>query len=614
MTVFNNEQLRAVKHRDGPMLVLAGPGSGKTRVITGRVQRLIREEGTYPSGILVLTFSKAAALTMSSRFQNEAGTAYPVTFGTFHAIFYHILKRQGLYKTGTILTRKRKSQLLKITAMRLNILRCSDPCWIERMLTLIGIKKAGLLDSYVEMTKEEEEKLELIFEPYVSICRKENGIDFDDMINECLKELKSNDKILKKWQDKYRYILVDEFQDIDSRQYEVLKLLAGKRRNLFCVGDDDQSIYSFRGACPDIMKRLLEDFPETDVCSLKVNYRCPKNVIEHADRLIRHNGSRLSKSQECNDIKTGCIEFKSVNSSEDEARLCLEIIRSVTGKASGDHKSTGVLYRTQGSADMLENLLNKAMIPYVRRDGAGNMHVSEWVADIAAYLRLAVNGSEDDLLRILNRPDRGLTRECVHGRFPDRDLISGYYPEGSDEQLKCRRLFKDIDRISTLNGFGAVNYILKVIGLGGYIKETYFQGSKEGEYENEVEGIIRKARDHDSLRMFSESIEGPAVKRSEPDVKSQAEDDCVELMTIHASKGLEFDNVIMIGLQEGLFPGKRCESTAELEEERRLFYVAMTRCRHNLYIIGLNKDNYGKRQSRFITEAGFAHETVEVFT
>ncbi|MBR5407279.1 MAG: ATP-dependent helicase [Lachnospiraceae bacterium] len=612
MINFNNEQLTAVRHVDGPMLVLAGPGSGKTQVIAGRVLHLIRDEGIDPSGILVLTFSRAAAAAMSSRFFKEAGTSYPVTFGTFHAIFYHIIKRQGLYKTGTILTHKRKTELLKITAMRLGIDRYKDKAWIERMLSLIGLNKAGMIEENDDVSNEERELLKLVFMPYVSLCKCEDGLDFDDMINECLKALKCNDKILKKWQEKYRYILVDEFQDIDLRQYEVLKLLSGDNGNLFCVGDDDQSIYSFRGACPGVMKRMLEDFSGTKVCTLKINYRCPENVIWHASRLINVNRSRFPKEQECFDRSfNGNIDCFSAASSDEEARICLDIIKGIINESSVKGQTTGVLYRTRGSADMTENLLRRSLIPYERRDGSGNRAKQEWEDDIAAYLRLAVKGSDTDLLRILNRPDRGLTRECVYDRFPDKNAVSGYYACDSYERKRCERLFDDIERIGGLNGFGALNYILRVTGLGEYIKHTYFADGREEEYESEMERLMMRSRDFDSplgLLGYLDDKDVAIEQNVTPD--PQKEECMIKLMTIHASKGLEFDNIILIGLQEGIFPGKMSDSGEALEEERRLFYVAITRCRRNLYIIGQNKDNYGKRQSRFITEAGFEKETV----
>ncbi len=612
MHQYNNEQYQAVRHTDGPMLVLAGPGSGKTQVIAGRVLNLIRDEGADPSTILVLTFSKAAAMEMRTRFLRESRTEYPVTFGTFHAIFYHIIKSQGLYGTGIILAHKRKTELLRITAMRQKIDRYADAVWVERMLALIHMKKAGLDDCV--LSDEEETWLESIYEPYMRLCRTEEGIDFDDMINECLKALKGNDKILKKWQDRYRYILVDEFQDIDRRQYEALMLLSREHRNLFCVGDDDQAIYSFRGASPEMMRKMTQDMTDTRICRLKINYRCPPCVIEHAGKLIGLNRSRFEKEQESNDAsKKGRIVYKSVETSEEEASVCFGIIRDILSSDIHGERRIGVLYRTAGSADMTENRLRHSLIGYTRRDSRSKKRTSEWEEDIAAYLRLAAGDAEGDLLRILNRPERGLTRECVFGRYPDRKLVEGYYAEGSDERKKTERLFKDIDRIGELNGFGALNYILRVTGLGEYIRNSYFSEKTGEEYEKAMEELKALAGECSTAAALALRLCESHPGKSHED-KEQYEGDGksrVELMTIHASKGLEFDDVIMIGLQEGLFPGKGCISEREIEEERRLFYVAMTRCRENLWIIGHNKDNYGKRQSRFIKEAGIGNETAD---
>ena len=610
MIQFNTEQQRAVGHVNGPMLVLAGPGSGKTAVLTGRVLRLIKDEGIDPYNILVLTFSRAAASEMQSRFNALAGETYPVSFGTFHAIFYHILKRQGLYRTGEILNHKKKTELLKKAAMRAGVRHKKDMLWSDRMLSLISLKKMNCGRELSIMTQDEEDDLTKIFEPYVALCRTEDLLDFDDMINECLKALKGNDRILKKWQERYRYILVDEFQDIDPRQYEILTLLAGKNGNVFCVGDDDQSIYSFRGAEPSLMRQFTEEYRDISIVTLRNNYRCPGEVIEHAQQLISKNRDRFDKKQICDSECGRCIEYKCFRTAYEEAGYCVDTVKRILDLACRDkdaHASVGILYRISQGADAIEDALRSAGISCRRHDRHESFYGREWLKDITAYLKLSLNYDRNALLRILNRPERGLLRESVSSDMTDRTRMLAYYEGDQNTKEKCEELLRNIDFIGGLNCFAALNFILHGIGMYDYIREKYFESSTDEEYEETINDLRDRARGFATVSEWLKHIE-----RSER-LNTYNTDDAdaqVELMTVHASKGLEFDNVIITGLQEGVFPGKRCETAEDIEEERRLFYVAMTRCRKRLWVLGRRRDDYGKRESRFIAEAGFRNETV----
>ena len=604
MKQFNDEQYRAVMHRDGPMLVLAGPGTGKTAVIVGRTLHLIKDEHIDPYNILVLTFSRAAAASMQSRFFETSNISYSVTFGTFHATFYHILKRQGMYRTGTILTADKKSYILKKISKKTGALLHKDPGMLNRMIECISYKKSGNLRLLDEMMDDECSTLELVYDEYVKQCRQEGYIDFDDMINECLNALKGNEKILNKWRDRFRYILVDEFQDIDPRQYEVLKLLAGKDANIFCVGDDDQSIYSFRGSVPEIMREMTKDYPDTQIVTLKVNYRCPQEVVDHARKLIIHNGTRFDKTQICKNMSmSGCTEYRCFKSAAEEAQYCMDIImQKLTHKDPDNTETMGILYRISQSADMLEELMKRSPIRYRRKDAHGDLYDKEWVRDIFAYLKLTLSDSIDLWTRILNRPWRGLSRENLNGSGTVRENMLKYHEDDPESCRAIRKLHKDIDFIKDMNCFGALNYILKGAGMYGYIKETYFKGRSE-EFEESLNELMQRARIYGSIEEWMNAVDEDNVLMTGDDTVTDDID--VEFMTIHSSKGLEFDNVIMIGLQEGVFPGKQCGSAGELEEERRLFYVAMTRCRKRLWLLGRRKDDYGKRESRFLSEAGF---------
>ncbi len=610
---FNNEQYRAVTHRDGPMLVLAGPGSGKTAVIVGRVLHLIENEGIDPGSILVLTFSRAAADQMSRRFRSEANESYPVTFGTFHSIFFHILKSQGLYRSGEILTNKKKTEILKRVSARTGAGIHEDPPGLSRMTECISIKKMGINRLLDELNDDEKACLELVYEPYIRQCREEGLLDFDDMINDCLKMLKSNDKILEKWRARYRYFLVDEFQDIDFRQYEVLRLLAGNERNIFCVGDDDQSIYSFRGSVPDVMKRLEDDLKDLMIVKLVYNYRCPQEVADTAYKLISHNKFRFDKRQNClNGTKEGCVSYRLVKTAEEEAGFCLRTLKEISvlsAKEGPQKETTVILYRISHSGDVIEEMLRKAGIPYLRKDSTEDFYDKEWVRDITAYLRLAVTDSKEAMIRILNRPSRGLTRECVTGVNADRSSMLEYYA-GDDESVSIlNRLFRDLDFIRDLNCYAALNYILKGMGMLGYIGERYFK-DRDVELGEELKELTDRSRRYSEIKEWLDAVDGIEREGRNSANDKRVNDAGVELMTIHGSKGLEFDNVFIIGLQEGVFPGKHCVAADSLEEERRLFYVAMTRCRKRLFLLGRRKDSYGKRESRFLSEAGFKADVI----
>lgn len=614
---LNNEQLRAVRHGDGPMLVLAGPGSGKTAVLVNRLLYLVRDLRVDPGSILVLTFSRAAAIEMQERFEKLAQASYPVTFGTFHAIFYHILKSQGLYRKARILTKDRKIEYMKITAAKKGIGRRNDLSFVERLTELVSLKKMGTAAIDSRADEEETENLNLVYDDYNRLVKEEGYIDYDDMIADCLKMLKSNDKIRRKWQDRFRYILVDEFQDIDLRQYEVLKLLAGDEANVFCVGDDDQSIYSFRGAVPGVMKSFKTDYGDVSEVRLSINYRCPYQVIKHAGKLIAHNSGRFDKDQKSFVTEqTPCIIHRCFANPSDEAGYCADMIGRIRDRLEGDNNgpAIGVLYRMSRSGDILEEMLKNRGISYNRKDKRTRFYEKEWVKDVLSYLKLALSDSREDMFRILNRPARGLPRDCIGLDTDMRTHMLGYFKD-DDYRGRIMKLFGDIDFIKGMTCFGAVNYIMRGTGLLDYIKREYFNNRAGIDPDEQIMEIFERARAHKSIKEWLKCIELNAGDRSDDAAGKEGiyAGPCIaELSTIHSAKGLEYDMVFMIGLQEGVFPLKKCDDIKLLEEERRLFYVGMTRCRKTLFLTGIQRDEYGKRESRFIKEAGICDETMEV--
>lgn len=546
MKQLNKEQALAVHHVDGPMLVLAGPGSGKTRVLTERIRFLIEQQNISPGNILVLTFSKKAALEMQQRFFKLIGnSSYPVCFGTFHAVFFHILKLYG------------------------------------------GSQK----ESLYELKTEDR----AVWQP-----------DFDAMITDCRKLLFENPEQRRKWQDRYRYILVDEFQDSNEMQYDVLKLLAGGRANLFCVGDEDQSIYGFRGAVPGIMQRFKEDFPSCKQTELTVNYRCSDEIIHAADSLIQNNTERMKTHRQRVALKSAradAVTARLFMTKEEEADfICEELMRLKNiFDDKNDRVKIAVLYRVQSASSLLEEKLLLKGIPYERNESQKSFYEEEWVLDVFAYLKLAAGSREKSCIyRILNKPQRELSRESIAGDNVDFEQMYRYYKEIPKQLMKLKRLHRDIGYISEMPPFAAITYIRKGIGYGEYLKQKMMkQGYEKEEIENLFEELLARSREFRTIQEWICYLEELrlAGRKSNRTGKTAP----IVLQTIHASKGLEYDAVFVIGLTEGILPHKKADTIEKVEEERRLLYVAMTRARKKLYLCAVQK-NKASDISRFTKE------------
>lgn len=557
MKQLNKEQTLAVHHVDGPMLVLAGPGSGKTRVLTERIRFLIEQQNISPGNILVLTFSKKAALEMQQRFFKLIGNnSYSVHFGTFHAVFFRILRQYS--------------------------------------------------NSQMESKKTYEWK------------NKDRGIseqpDFDAMITDCRKLLLENHEQRRKWQNRYHYILVDEFQDSNEMQYDVLKILAGSRGNLFCVGDEDQSIYGFRGAVPKIMQKFKEDFPLCKQIELTVNYRCSDEIIQTAASLIQNNTDRIKACRQRTAVKyerTDAVTARSFMTKAEEANFVTEeLIRlKNTYEGRNDQIKIAVLYRVQNAVSLLEEKLLLNGIPYERSEEQKGFYEEEWVLDVFAYLKLAIGSREKTcIFRILNKPPRELSRECVTGENVDFEQMLLYYKNTPEQAVKLKDLLSDINMISKMPPFAAVTYIRKGIGYGGYLKQKMMkQGYDKEDIENLFDELLERSRKFRTIEewlCYLEELCLTEIKKKTEENKRKSKKDgqlSVILQTIHASKGLEYDIVFVIGLTEGILPHKKADTLEKIEEERRLLYVAMTRARTKLYLCAVQK-NKASGISRFTKE------------
>lgn len=584
MVHLNKEQIRAVRHKDGPLLVLAGPGSGKTAVLTEHIRFLIREQKIDPARIMALTFSKKAALSMQKRLKSND----PVTFGTFHSVFYNVLRRYNS-KEISLISEKEQIRILSDIGRKLKNDEEIDRAWCFARLEEIGrYKNTGKMPSHIP---EEEAEFEQILKEYGRRLGNAGLIDFDDMIINCVLLFQKDREVLAKLQDRFLHILVDEFQDCNDPQYELLQLLSAKHHNLFLVGDDDQSIYGFRGANSGIVRRFTCDHPQAETVHLIRNYRCSPEVIDHADRLIRKNSLRIPKPKQMPSSfrEQGTVEILEVKNAAEEAMLVAAKVRELLD--GGLHPADiAVLYRTKTVAAALEECLKKAEIPCGRKK-EGFLE-TDIVKKIFAYLELSQYRYQRPFFyEILNHPERDLVRECIAKETVTKEETLAYYADDPVRQKTLAELFSDLERIHDLPPFAALHYIWKKIGLGkGYEDNTVLLKLSE------------LSRNYRTVDAFLEGIRLEQEKRGSENRPETGTESGVVLQTIHASKGLEYDTVFVIGLQDGILPHKKAMDLEEREEERRLLYVAMTRAVNRLYLLARGNREIGKRISPFIDE------------
>lgn len=619
---LNEEQNVAVNHVAGPMMVLAGPGSGKTYTLVERIRHMIEDECINPLEILVITFSKKAALEMQERFEKNNNKFYPVTFGTFHAVFYNILKQHYNYDKDSLINVKTKQEYISQIAESLGYDDICNGLFIDETIRNISFFKSFSgtdEDKIIRLGLSEEESNVFIkiyneYNKYLTVNRK---IDFDDMLYKCLMHLKENRMALLQWRSIYKYFLVDEFQDINEIQYEVLMLLAGEEKNIFAVGDDDQSIYAFRGSNPLLMKKFIDDF-NARVVNLSKNYRCAECIIESAKRLIINNKSRIEKVQtaEKMDKDNGNVYIENFLSEIDEAKYIISKIKEII--ENKPNEKIAVLYRTTRNGDLIEEKLTMAGIPYERKEEKSNYYESDFVLDVLSYLKIAA-GSRDrrDFFRILNKPNRGLSRECITDN-PLEDNLYRYFSKYPKMRMNWIKMISQIDMLKKMNPYSAVNYIFKGMNYESYFRSMYVKKGYKDEIINEyIDELLDRAKAFESVNEWLSYIN--EYKKAERDMQSfdvkngeDKKENKVILMTAHASKGLEFENVFIIALKEGCFPHSKAVTEEGVEEERRLMYVAMTRAKNDLYLCGNGSVEFGKKISRFLVELGFTNEVKKI--
>lgn len=603
---FSEPQRVAIEHHTGPCLVLAGPGSGKTLVITHRTKNLIEKYHVKPSNILVITFTKAAAKEMQERFRKLRGTNNdPVAFGTFHAIFFRILMYAYHLKIENILREEEKYKIITelVEDEDLNIEDEKD--FVKSIISEISTVKGDMIDlNNYYSSNCSNDVFRSIYTKYHKILERKNLLDFDDMLVKCYELFVQRPDILKIWQEQFLYILIDEFQDINRVQYEIIKMLAAPENNLFIVGDDDQSIYRFRGARPEIMLGFEHDFENVKKVTLSENYRCSGKIIDAAKNLISHNQKRFEKDTKAV-REWGCdIDFSIFKTQADESKHIVSDVRRYIEKGL-EYRDIAILFRTNtGQRTVIEKLM-EYNLPFHMKDSMPNIFEHFIARDIISYIHYAVGeGQRADLLRIINKPNRYIKREFLRSDKVTIDQLKG---EFTDKRWMIERLDKlqfDLKLIRQLSPFGAISYIFQGIGYDDYIDDyADYRKIKPQELYDIRDEILESAKPYKTFEEWFDYIEkyGEELKR-QTQVSKRLEN-AIELSTMHSSKGLEYKVVYIVDAIESVTPHAKAVLDDDIEEERRLFYVAVTRAKDELHIFW-PKERFGKQVevSRFVSE------------
>ena len=603
---LNKTQAKAVSHRDGPCLVLAGPGSGKTLTIVNRIKYLIEKYHVRPEEILVVTFTRFAAQEMKNRLCSLMGRKnIPVTAGTFHGIFYGILRCTYRMSAENILSEEEKYQMLREVAGRQELEISDGEDFLADIAAEIGkIKNNRLaLDEYVS-EKCSAEAFREIYRQYEEERKRRRKIDFDDMLVLCWELLSSRPEVLAGWQSKFRYILIDEFQDINRIQYDVIRLLALPENNLFVVGDDDQAIYGFRGADSELMFRFLKDYPEAEQMLLGTNYRSTEYIVRNSLRVIRHNERRFEKQLEASRKGGACLHVQELADPAEEAEYILDEIEKCTA-AGVRPEEIAVLFRIHTDAGPLAEALVDRKIPFQMREHLPNIYNHFIARDIQAYFRLAMGERRrQDFLQVMNRPKRYIGRDSLPGREVSFEEIRKHYCDKEWMMERIDQFEWDVKMLAKMAPYAAIQYLRKRIGYDDYLRDYAFSHNMaRADLTEVIQEIGEAARPYRTLEEWFDHVEEYTRILQEKEKKKEKNPEGVRLMTIHAAKGLEFHTVFILDANEGKIPYKKARTDAQTEEERRLFYVAMTRAKEKLTVCYV-KTQSGKETapSRFVDE------------
>lgn len=605
---YTKAQKKAIEQDKGPFMALAAPGSGKTMVITHHTRYLIEKLGVAPEQILVITFTRAAANEMKGRFEQlMGGNRTRVTFGTFHSVFFQILRQAYHYNAANIIKEEAQYHYIRELVEQEELELADETDFIKELIGEISYVKGEMLDvNHYYSTNCPEETFRRIYHGYIKRCQEGRLIDFDDMQSYCYTLLTNRADILRQWQQRFTYILIDEFQDINRLQYEIVRMLAKPQDNLFIVGDDDQSIYRFRGARPELMLHFKEDYPLAGQVLLDVNYRSSEDIVEAAKQLINNNRERYDKEICSNRGKEEPVAIINLGTQKQEHLDIIKKIQELNVKGLC-YSEMAVLYRTNMQPRMFTERLMQYNIPFCMKDGIFNIYNHFIARNIISYIRLGLGDfSRSNFLAVMNRPNRYISRDLLDTPVVDMERLKQKVASRDWMVERLENFAGQLSMLRKMSPYAAINFIRKGIGYDEYIS-SYCKDRHLNEEElfDILEELQEGAKEYVSYEQWFAHIKEYGEKLTE--TKKQDKDrDAVMLSTMHASKGLEYEAVFIVDVCEGVTPHKKAVKDEELEEERRMFYVAMTRAKRYLYLYVVEKIfNKTMKPSRYIGELEF---------
>lgn len=581
--MFNKSQIQAISHMDGPAMVLAGPGSGKTTVITHRIKNLIEKAEVRPENILVVTFTKAAAISMQKRFSTlmNGGKGQLVTFGTFHSVFYKILRKSRRYEATEILSERQKTDYIREIIGRYGISSNDISELSQNIINDIGNIKGNMLNAQeYEPSCCKKEDFIKVYNAYNLELKKDGKMDFDDILRECYLLLCENHTILEQWRELYKYILIDEFQDINRIQMNIIELLASPLNNIFVVGDDDQSIYGFRGARPEIMIEFKDYYPEAELIVLNVNYRSTQSIINVAGRVIENNKTRLDKCAHANNNKDFQPDIRKFRNQVEELKFVVSKIKEYENQGIS-LSEMAILVRNNSQIQEISSFLKNRKIEAESGKHRSNIYNGMVAKDILSYVRgaLKFDGTyfNEDLIYVLNKPQRYISRQVVLSVNMNISAVRRIYSKNNIDSF----LFH-IEMIRKLPPQAALSYIRKGAGYEEYLRLYAIESNiPMSGLLKQLEQLVQECSKFNTLEHWINSID--SAQNSEGQnfgKKSSGEggtNNRINIMTMHGSKGLEFKAVFIVDANQGIIPTSKALRERDFEEERRLFYVAITR-------------------------------------
>ena len=581
--MFNKSQIQAISHMDGPAMVLAGPGSGKTTVITHRIKNLIEKAEVHPENILVVTFTKAAAISMQKRFSTlmNGGKGQLVTFGTFHSVFYKILRKSRRNEATEILSERQKTDYIREIIGRYGISSNDISELSQNIINDIGNIKGNMLNAQeYEPSCCKKEDFIKVYNAYNLELKKDGKMDFDDILREGYLLLCENHTILEQWRELYKYILIDEFQDINRIQMNIIELLASPLNNIFVVGDDDQSIYGFRGARPEIMIEFKDYYPEAELIVLDVNYRSTQSIINVAGRVIENNKTRLDKCAHANNNKDFQPDIRKFRNQVEELKFVVSKIKEYENQGIS-LSEMAILVRNNSQIQEISSFLKNRKIEAESGKHRSNIYNGMVAKDILSYVRgaLKFDGTyfNENLIYVLNKPQRYISRQVVLSVNMNISAVRRIYSKNNIDSF----LFH-IEMIRKLPPQAALSYIRKGAGYEEYLRLYAIENNiPMSGLLKQLEQLVQECSKFNTLEQWINSID--SAQNSEGQnfgKKSSGEggtNNRINIMTMHGSKGLEFKAVFIVDANQGIIPTSKALRERDFEEERRLFYVAMTR-------------------------------------